>query len=80
MTEHSEIIMSPLCQSFESGGIAVQVDIYRSQDSDWALEVVNPSNTSIVWDRTFLSDRAALDEFHRTIRVDGIRSLLDEES
>jgi hypothetical protein len=79
MNDEIEIIMSPLCQSFEKDGISLQIDIYRSQESDWTLEVINPSNTSIVWDETFISDQLALEEFHRTIQVDGIQSFLDSQ-
>jgi len=73
-----ELIMSPLCQTHAQDGITLQIEIYRSLDSDWTLEVINPNNTSIVWDETFVSDQAALDEFHRTVRVDGMGSFLDD--
>jgi uncharacterized protein len=79
MNDEIEIITSPLSQSFEKDGISLQVEIYRSQESDWMLEVVNPSNTSIVWDGTFISDQLALEEFHRTVRADGIQSFLDSQ-
>jgi len=77
MNDDIEIIMSPFCQSFEKDGISLQVEIYRSLESDWTLEVVNPSNTSIVWDDAFISDKAALEEFHRTVQAEGIQSFLD---
>ncbi|MFQ5635045.1 MAG: hypothetical protein ACE5G3_06910 [Gammaproteobacteria bacterium] len=77
MNDEIELIMSPLCKTFEKDGISLQVEIYRSQHSEWTLEVVNPSNTSIVWDDTFLSDQAALDEFHQTVRDEGMRSFVD---
>jgi hypothetical protein len=77
MKDEIEIIMSPLCQSFERDGISLQIEIYRSQESNWTLEIVNPTNTSIVWDETFQSDKEALEEFQRTIKTDGIQSLLD---
>ena len=73
-----ELIMSPLCQTYNEDGIALQIEIYRSLQSDWTLELINPNNTSIVWDETFNSDQAALDEFHRTVRVDGMGSFLDD--
>jgi len=77
MNDEIEIIMSPLCQSFERDGIALQIEIYRSSESDWSLEVVNPSSTSIVWNDTFQSDKAALEEFLQTIKTEGIQSFLD---
>jgi len=78
MNDEIEIIMSPLCQSFERDGITLHIEIYRSGETDWTLEVVNPTNTSIVWDETFQSDKAAIEEFQRTIKNDGIQSLLDD--
>jgi hypothetical protein len=77
MNDDIEIIMSPLCQPFRKGGVSLQVEIYRSQESGWTLEVVNPSNTSIVWDEMFISDKAALEEFQRTVEAEGIQSFLD---
>jgi len=77
MNDDIEIIMSPLCQTFKKDGISLQVEIYRSQESDWTLEIINPSNTSIVWDEMFISDNAALEEFHRTVKAEGIQSFLD---
>lgn len=78
MEDEFELIMSPLCQAYETDGISLQVDIYRGADTDWTLEVVNPSNTSIVWDDLFPSDQAAFAEFERTILAEGMRSFLDE--
>ena len=78
MNDDIELIMSPLCCTFEQDSVSLQVEIYRSQDSDWTLEVVNPANTSIVWEDTFLSDKAALDEFQRTVKEEGIHSFLDD--
>jgi len=79
MNDEIEIIMSPLCQSFERDGVTLQIEIFRSDESDWTLEVVNPANTSIVWNKTFQSDESALEEFHQTIKKDGIQSFLDNE-
>jgi hypothetical protein len=78
MEDDIELIMSPLCQTYQKDGISLQVEIYRSADSDWTLEIVNPSDTSIVWDEAFLSDQAAFDEFQRTVHAEGMRSFLDE--
>ena len=77
-----EIEMSPLCHSYSEGEVSLQVDIYRSQFSDWTLEVVNPSGTSIVWNDTFANDHEALAEFRRTVASEGAQTFLDngEES
>ncbi|KUJ87822.1 MAG: hypothetical protein XD36_1805 [Halomonas sp. 54_146] len=40
------------------------------------LEVIDESNSSLVWDDEFDTDAAALDEVKRTIEADGIDSLI----
>lgn len=78
MDDDFELIISPLCQEYEKDGITLRVEIYRGADTDWTLEVVNPSNTSIVWDDLFPSDQAAFAEFARTVLSEGMHSFLDE--
>lgn len=78
MEDEYQITMSPLCRTITEDGHAFRVEIYRGEDSDWILEVVNPSDTSIVWDDQFPTDQAALDELLRTIRDEGVEALLDE--
>jgi spore coat protein CotH len=57
-------------------GHTIQVEIYRGPDTGWTLEVVDEFNNSRVWDDQFPTDREALDELLRTIREDGIQSLV----
>lgn len=54
----------------------VRLEIYRGPDTDWTLEAVDASNNSTVWDDLFPTDQAALDEGLRTIRDEGIESLV----
>lgn len=68
--------MSPLCRSVTDGGHVVRLEIYRGPDTDWTLEAVDASNNSTVWDDLFPTDQAALDEGLRTIRDEGIESLV----
>ena len=46
--------------------------LYRLETTDWSLEVVDETGTSIVWDDLFPTDQAALDEALKTIREEGI--------
>lgn len=71
-----ELFMSPLCQSMNQDGHTIQVEIYRSETSGWTLEVVDELGNSTVWQNEFASDRDALDELHRTIREEGITSMV----
>jgi hypothetical protein len=72
-----KLIDSPLCDTIERDGISLEVAIYRSDDSQWILEVVDESGTSIVWDEQFATDRAALDELMKTIDRDGIKAIVE---
>jgi len=77
MTE-PDIIDSQLCSTIERDGISLRVEIYRGDDSDWILEVVDEDGTSIVWTDQFATDQAAMDELMRTIKVEGIRSIVED--
>jgi hypothetical protein len=76
MEEEYQLVMSPLCQSVTDKGQTIRFDIYRGPDSDWTLEAVDSCNNSTVWDDLFATDQAALDEGLRTIREEGIESLI----
>ncbi len=71
-----EIIHSPLCQVVRGEGTYVDIQIYRTSDSDWSLEVIDETGASTVWDDLFQTDQSALDEALQTIREDGIRSFM----
>ena len=68
--------MSPLCQSLTRDGHTVQIDIYEGDPGKWILEVVDALGNSTVWDDQFDTDQQALDELHKTIREEGIESLV----
>ena len=74
-----QIIESSLSSHITRDGITVEVCIYRLEDTEWTLEVVNSNGTSIVWDDLFPSDKAAHDEFERTIAEDGMASFKDDD-
>jgi hypothetical protein len=76
MEEEYQLVMSPLCRSISDRGHIVRLEIYRGLDTNWTLEAVDSSNNSTVWDDLFDTDQAALDEALRTIREEGIESLV----
>jgi uncharacterized protein len=67
---------SPLTQSLTRDGKTVQVHIYDDGKNGWLLEVVDEYGNSTVWDASFMSDQAALDEACRTIDEEGIETLI----
>jgi hypothetical protein len=77
MDHDYQLVMSPLCQAITDNGHTVRIEIYRGLETDWTLEAVNASNNSTVWDDLFPTDLAALEEALRTIREEGIESLVE---
>ena len=76
MSDEFKLEMSPLSQPITVDEKTIQVDIYRGDNGGWILEVIDESNSSLVWDDEFETDAAALGEVKRTIEVDGIESLI----
>ena len=74
-----DLIHSSLSRTVEIDGIKLEVEIYRLPDTDWSLEVVNPSGTSTVWDDLFSDDNDAFAEFERTVSEEGMSVFLDED-
>lgn len=72
------LVYSGLCQHIKRDGVEIEVCIIRLEhEKDWTLEVVNDKGTSIVWDDTFPTDKAAFEELERTIAKEGMASFLD---
>ena len=80
MPPEDDLISSPLEQTYAHAGHEVEIRIYRMPDSPWTLEVCDVHGNSTVWDDTFATDRAALDEFFRTVREEGIETLISERA
>ena len=76
MSDEFKLEMSPLSQPITVDEKTIQVDIYRGDNGGWILEVIDESNSSLVWDDEFETDAASLGEVKRTIEVDGIESLI----
>ena len=73
-----EIEHSPLSADVKHDGMTVQVCIYRikGKGEGWSLEVVDHEGVSTVWDELFETDKAAFDEFLKTVGREGISSFL----
>jgi uncharacterized protein len=76
MQEDIEIIHSPLQQTYSADGHSLRIQIYRSADSLWILEVVDEGGTSTVWDDPFETDKAALEAAFLAIEEEGIASFV----
>ena len=72
------LVISGLSREHSQGDGRVQIEIYRlEREEHWTLEVVADDGTSTVWDDTFATDQAALDEAIRAVNEEGVRSFLE---
>jgi uncharacterized protein len=72
------IVSSGLSTAVTEQGHRLRIDIYRLEhEAVWTLEIINEKGTSTVWEEPFPSDQAALDEFHRTLKEEGVVAFLD---
>jgi len=78
--EDPKIVLSPLSCTFLEGDLQVDVHIFRLEDSkEWALEVIDEDNTSIVWNQEFETDEAAWQAFEDDGRELGLAKLIAVE-
>ncbi len=70
--DDTQLIHSPLTQTYSADGHTLQVEIYRGAGSHWILEVVDERGTSTVWDEQFETDTAALAAAFLAIEEEGI--------
>ncbi len=70
---------SSLSQVVERDGRSVKVNIYEDGMGGWLLEIVDEFGNSSVWDQSFETEQDALDEALKTIREEGIESLIGVE-
>ena len=77
MDDEYKIINSPLSQRITRDGTTIDVLIYRGErESAWILEVVDHAGGSTVWEETFQTEQAALNEVLRTVDEEGIACFL----
>lgn len=73
-----KIITSPLSGPFTEGDTTVDVQIYRLEDTNWTLEVIDVNGTSTVWSDEFESAAAAKAEFLRSVEEHGLVGVISE--
>ena len=74
--DDAPLIYSPLNRTVSRDGRSVEVEIYRAENEDWLLEVVDQHGNSTVWNDRFPTDQSALDEALRTIDEQGIDAVI----
>ncbi|MES2130304.1 MAG: UPF0149 family protein [Pseudomonadota bacterium] len=73
--DNFDLVFSPLTQTLTRDGHTIDVEIYEDGEGGWLLEVVDAYGTSTVWDESFATDSAALNEVLKTIEEEGIAVL-----
>ena len=76
MSDDIDLIYSPLQQTYTENGRTIDIQIYRSVNSGWTLEVVDENGDSTIWDTEFDTDQDALDQVMWEIKEDGIEALI----
>ena len=72
------IVTSGLSRTIAVNGHNLTIEIYRLEhDASWTLEVIDEEGTSSVWDDTFDSDQAAIEEALKTIKEEGLSAFRD---
>ncbi len=73
-----KLIHSPLTRTHSADGHTLHIQIYRSPDSPWILEIVDEHGTSTVWDDPFDTDTAAMEAAFVAIEAEGVRSFVTQ--
>ncbi|MCJ2180602.1 hypothetical protein [Novosphingobium album (ex Hu et al. 2023)] len=77
--EDPNIVVSDLSRIVSEKGITVDVSIFRLEDeTEWTLEVINESGTSIVWTDLFDTEEEAFAAFQHVLEDEGIETFLDD--
>ena len=71
--DEPNLVVSPKSQSVLVDGVRFRIEIFRLEtDPAWSLDVVDPENTSHVWEEQFASEKDALTA---AIKAQGRRGL-----
>lgn len=75
-TSEQDFEQSPLTQTYTQDDKTVQIDIYKSDDRGWILEIVDQENNSTLWEDHFESDQAALQEALDALKEEGVEAFI----
>jgi hypothetical protein len=71
-----KLIHSPLSCTVQDDGHELRIEIYRLDETEWSLEVVDEHGTTgtTVWDDLFCTNQEALDEARKAIREEAFKA------
>ncbi len=67
---------SNISKEIEKDGLTVKIEVYKAEEGEWILEIVDEQWNSTVWDDLFPSAKEALDEGIKAIEEEGIASFI----
>lgn len=80
MDRDPNIVRSGLSDRVTKDGVTVEVEIYRLEDDPrWALEVIDPTGASTVWEDDFDSDESALAAFQEVLKAEGMEAFTERK-
>ncbi|MDV6314846.1 hypothetical protein [Idiomarina sp. HP20-50] len=77
MSEEQQVIQSKHTQEYSDNGKTVEIDIYRSEESGWILEIVDQNNNSTLWEDEFEKEEDALAEALDALKEEGIDNFIE---
>ena len=78
VTDSSRV--SSLSRTVTRDGYSVSIDIHEDDEGGWLLQLVDLCGNLTGWNKSFETDRAALDEAMRAIEEEGITSFIGSVS
>lgn len=77
MTDDIDLTYSPLNCSITKDGCTIEINIFKSTDTNWFLEIIDENNNSTCWDDQFETDQLAFDEAMTAIKEEGILAFVE---
>lgn len=78
MNDDIELTYSPLSCAISKDGCTVEINIFKSADTNWFLEIIDQNNYSTCWEDQFGTDKLAFDEAMSAIDEEGILAFVEQ--
>ncbi|NOV28352.1 hypothetical protein [Methylomonas sp. ZR1] len=77
MTNDIELTYSPLNCTVSKDGCTIEINIFKSADTNWFLEIIDQNNYSTCWEDQFETDQLAFDEAMSAIEEEGVLAFVE---
>jgi hypothetical protein len=69
---------SEISKEIEQNGLKVKIEVFRGDNDDWILEIIDEQWNSTVWDEVFSSAEDALKAGISAIEKEGIKAFIED--